>query len=92
MSDKPIGDLRRRLIADMTIRTFNAKRPNCGGLVAARYLASNLLHPVGDAPPSVVPRTCSHPSYRPIPRIATINPIGETDYKRKRRPSCATGS
>jgi hypothetical protein len=25
MSDKPIGDLRRRMIADMTIRTFSDK-------------------------------------------------------------------
>jgi hypothetical protein len=25
MSDKPIGDLRRRMIADMTIRTFSEK-------------------------------------------------------------------
>ena len=25
MSDKPIGDLRRRMIADMTIRSFSEK-------------------------------------------------------------------
>jgi hypothetical protein len=28
MSDKPISDLRRRMIADMTVRTFSDKLPH----------------------------------------------------------------